>query len=110
MVSGLDPGSIRLTIDGQPVENYTYDQPSGLLTYRPGPQVATEISPAEHTIILEASDQLGNTGRVEAKFQVDADEDDENPPVIAGVYPRSGQVINAPNRKSSLLSSILRSD
>merc|ERR1712000_390633 len=95
MVSGLDRDSIRLTIDGQPVEDYTYDQPSGLLTYQPAPQVATEISPAEHTIILEASDQLGNPGRVEAKFQVDADEDDESPPVIAGVYPRSGQVINA---------------
>merc|ERR1711964_818890 len=95
MVSGLDRDSIRLTIDGQPVENYTYDQSSGLLTYQLAPQVATEIGPVEHTIILEASDQLGNTGRVEAKFQVDADEDDENPPVIAGVYPRSGQVINA---------------
>ncbi|MDP7278863.1 MAG: Ig-like domain-containing protein, partial [Candidatus Poribacteria bacterium] len=91
MASGIDPDSIRLTIDGQPATDFSYDPTSGLLTYQPS---ASQTEVREYTVSLKVSDQLGNSSQTEAKFQVDPDEDDEIAPTIAGLSPRSGQTVN----------------
>ncbi|MDP6999736.1 MAG: Ig-like domain-containing protein, partial [Candidatus Poribacteria bacterium] len=94
-VSGIEVDSIRLEIDGQPTNDFTYNQNTGLLTYKPSAGVFNSSNDvSQHSILLEVADQLGNTNRTESKFQIDTEEVDEIPPVIGGIYPRSGEVIN----------------
>ena len=78
--SGINPDSISLTVDGQVINNFSYDLASGLLAYQPtiGQQEARE-----HVVLLSVSDLVGNVSQTEIKFHPDPDEEDVVPPMEA---------------------------
>ena len=90
--SGINPDSISLIVDGQVINDFSYDPASGLLAYQPtfGQQDARE-----YRVLLEVSDVVGNISQTEIRFQTDPDEEDTIPPTIAGLFPRNGQIINS---------------
>ncbi len=69
--SGIDAGSIKMTLDGQPVE-YTYQPNSGWVYYRtPVTQPIQPLETGRHTVELTVSDWKGNVATSTWSFTID---------------------------------------
>ncbi len=64
-ISGLDLAFLRMTLDGQPVEA-SYDPTTRRFSFQ-----AQDLTEGQHTVVVEASDNEGNTSRREWQFVVD---------------------------------------
>lgn len=80
-LSGIDPASVRLTLDGQSV-NGSYDVASGIISYTP----ASDLSSGNHGVTLTAIDLAGNEVTVSSSFTIVAS-DPNLPPDPAEVAP-----------------------
>jgi len=63
-ISGLNLASLRMTLDGQPVEA-SYDPTTRRFSFR-----AQNLAEGQHTVTVEATDNEGNTSRREWRFVV----------------------------------------
>jgi len=63
-ISGLNLASLRMTLDGQPVEA-SYDPTTRRFSFR-----AQDLAEGQHTVTVEATDNEGNTSRREWRFVV----------------------------------------
>ena len=90
-VSGIDAGSIKLMLNGVEVTGYGYDAVSGQLSHTLVAPLAVDV---QHTVSLEAADQLGNLSKVESTFRLESELEDETAPVITGLWPKAGEIIN----------------
>ena len=78
-VSGVDPESIELILDGQPVTGFSYDPSTGILTYQAGPF----DDRSQHEFEVRCSDRAGNQATpVSATFLVNTAILDTTPPTI----------------------------
>jgi PKD repeat protein len=79
LVSGVDPDSIELKIDGETVTGFTYDPLSGQLTYQAGPFE----NMTQHEVELGCADNAGNAATpITSMFLVNIGIADEMPPTI----------------------------
>lgn len=69
--SGIDPESVRVTMNGQPAD-YTYDSHEGLVWYIYDPRgTAANLPNGVKQVMFEATDWRGNTARKVVSFTVD---------------------------------------
>ncbi len=80
-LSGIDPASVRLILDGQLV-NGSYDNISKIISYTPGADLAS----GSHSVTLNASDMAGNPVTAGSSFTI-ATSDPNLPPDPAEVAP-----------------------
>ncbi|MFA0752006.1 MAG: hypothetical protein SLRJCFUN_002409, partial [Candidatus Fervidibacter sp.] len=64
-ISGLDINSLRMTLDGRAVEA-VYEPATRRFSFQ-----TQELSEGQHTVVVEATDNEGNTARREWRFTVD---------------------------------------
>ncbi|WP_405109818.1 S-layer homology domain-containing protein [Paenibacillus sp. FSL K6-1217] len=67
--SGIDPDSIRLTVDGQPAapSTFAYDLNHKQITYHP----ELPLAGGYHQVLAEVKDRAGNPAAAEYAFQID---------------------------------------
>ncbi|MEK4517391.1 S-layer homology domain-containing protein [Paenibacillus sp. FSL H8-0122] len=67
--SGIDPDSIRLTVDGQPAapSTYAYDLNHKQITYHP----ELPLAGGYHQVLAEVKDRAGNPAAAEYAFQIE---------------------------------------
>jgi len=69
--SGLDPDSLKATLDGRPAE-LTFDAGESLIWYTYNPQgVARPLDDGQHDLVLQAADYRGHVAKASVSFMVD---------------------------------------
>ncbi|MDP6751010.1 MAG: Ig-like domain-containing protein, partial [Candidatus Poribacteria bacterium] len=93
-ISGIDSPTLQVYLNDQPltgVEGSKYDETSGQLFY----PILAELEEGSHRIRVEIADKQGNVAKAESEFTIEPGIIDETPPVITGLAPEKGALVNA---------------
>ena len=100
--SGIDSATLEVFLSDQPltgVEGAKYDSTSGHVFY----PLLAELEEGSHRIRIEIADQQGNLAKAESEFAIEPGIIDETPPIITGLVPEKGALVNAESIVRNLL-------
>lgn len=89
--SGVNPDSVKVSVNGEPTDDFTWDAKENILWYIFDPRgAAANLSNGVKTILLEASDWRGNRATLRVAFTVDNKAKPPEPP--QPVAPAGGEM------------------